>query len=517
MHDKDATQIEAVDFETLQQPAQDNKKSTSLLNSKAIIWFAFIFLLLCGFIVFMYLPNYVSEKRDQELSITSKPKPTDAPPIEASAEIIKEKTTQKVLQEPVIELSPEEISALKLEAEELLLQLIEKQKLLEEKAVQQWAKQEFNIALTLGSSGDEHFRKQDYQQAITSYKDAVMVLADLEKRIMPTLAENLQKGETALSQAEKNTAVIHFELARTIDPENQQAINGLKRSETIEELYTLLEQGGKFEASNRFNDANKIYLQATELDPLSSEAESALARVNNRINKIEFTKLINQGYASLKLRQFNDARTAFNSAQKLFPHSAKPKQGLNLIEQIVFKEKLSALMAEAEYFEKIEDWSNAAESYQQILILSPKLSSAQLGLERNREREDILTKLDDHIKNKMRLGSESVAKEASQLLSNISTLENPGTKIEQGVITLNSLIQLAQQPIAITIQSDNLTNIAIFKVGKFGRFEQRKLELKMGKYTIVGSRPGYRDIRKTFIVSNEMTDKTISVLCDEPI
>lgn len=513
MQDKEATPIEAIDFETLQQPVQQSKQSTPLLNTKAIVWLAFIFLLFCGLIVFGFLPNYVAEKRNLETDVTAQPKLDESIPVEEISEAIEE----ELIQEPLIKLSPEEMSALKLKAEELLLQLIEKQKLLESKAVLKWAKQEFNIALTLGSSGDEHFRKQDYQQAIASYEDAVMVLTDLEGLIVPTLADRLQKGELALTQVEKDTAIIHFELAKSIDKDNQQAINGLIRAETIEELYALLKQGGTLEASNRFMDAQSVYQKATDLDPLSSEAKSALNRVTKRITENEFNRLINKGYTALQLSQYGDARVAFAAAQKLLPNSNKPKQGIASINQIIHKEKLAALMAEAEHFEAAEDWGNAAESYQQILMLSPNLSSAQQGLENNRQRVNILSKLNDHISNKLRLSSEQVAKEANELLNEISSVQNPGTKIKQDAITLENLLQLAKKPVSITLQSDNLTDIVIFKVGKFGKFNQHKLDLKIGKYTIVGSRPGFRDIRKTFTVSTDMTEKTILVSCDEPI
>ncbi len=510
MHDKDATPIEAIDFESLQQPAKPSKESTPLLNSKAILWLAFIFLLFCGLIVFAFLPKYVAEKRNQDN--IAKPVQIEVAPKQEIAEIIEEPT-----QEPLVKLSPEEISALKLEAEELLLQLIEKQKLLENKAVEKWAEQEFNIALALGSSGDEYFRKQDYQQAIASYKEAVMALSAIEEQIAPTLAGNLQKGELALTQAEKNTAIIHFELSKSIEPENQQAINGLIRAETIEELYILLEQGGTLEASNRFVDAKGTYLKAVALDPLSNEAKSALDRVNNRLTQNEFNRLINQGYAALKIQQFGDAKTAFQAANKLSPNSNESKQGLASVQQAIHKEKLSALMTEAEHFEEAEDWDNAAVSYQQILTLSPNSLPAQEGLQRNRQRADILTRLDDHIKNKLRLSSEQVAKEASLLLSEITAIDKPGKEIQQAAISLESLLQLVKQPISITLQSDNLTDIVIFKVGKFGKFEQHQLELKIGKYTIVGSRPGFRDVRKTLIVTTDMPEKTISVRCDEPI
>ena len=152
-----------------------------------------------------------------------------------------------------------------------------------------------------------------------------------------------------------------------------------------------------------------------------------------------------------------------------------------------------------------------------MLTLSSNLPTAQQGLERSRQREVILTRLDEHINNKLRLGSGQVANEAKQLLEEISSINNPGSKIEQGAITLNELILLAKQPISITLQSDNQTDIVIFKIGKFGKFEQRKIELKIGKYTIVGSRTGFRDVRKVLSVTSDMSSKTISVHCDEPI
>lgn len=513
MHDKNATPIEAIDFKTLQESAGENKESKPNFNNKPFLWFIFISLLLCALIVFSLLPKYVAEKHNKAASQNQTQ--IESPSLVKPTQAVEEEP--ELLQVPLVSLPPKHISALKQQAEALLLKLIEKQKLLENKAVKKWANEKFNIALTLGSTGDEHFRKQAYQQAIAVYKDAVAILTGLEMQIAPTVAEHLTKGDLALTQAEQNTAMVHFELVQSIEPNNTRAINGLKRTETIKELYTLLEQGGKFEAANRFADAKTAYQKASELDPLSPEAKTALDRVTNRLTQNEFTRLINQGYALLKLRQYGDARVAFSTAQKLAPNSDKPKQGIVSIEQAVRSEKLSALAAEAQHFENSQDWANAAKSYQQMLALSTNLPTAQQGLERSRQREMILTRLDEHINNKFRLGSGQVANEAKQLLKEISLIDNPGSKIEQGVITINELIQLANQPISITLQSDNQTDIAIFKIGKFGKFDQRKIELKTGKYTIVGSRTGFRDVRKVLNVTSDMSSKIISVHCDDPI
>ncbi len=203
MHDKDATPIEAIDFETLQESAEKNKESTPGLSKKSILWFVFVSLLLCALIVFFFLPKYVAENRNK---IT----PENQTQVET---LSLEEPSQAVEEEPepLISLSPEESSAFKQQAEELLLEIIGKQKFLENKAVKKWANEEFKIALEQGSRGDEHFRKQAYQQSIAAYEDAAAILMDLERQVEPTLTEHLAKGGLALTQAEKDTAIIHFE------------------------------------------------------------------------------------------------------------------------------------------------------------------------------------------------------------------------------------------------------------------------------------------------------------------
>jgi len=515
MHDKDATPIEAIDFETLQETTEPRKESKRKVSNGVLLGAAFLLLVFCAIVVFSFLPSYVADKKS---SVSAESQPAFDPPPPSELDDANEITPiVEHIKQPLLKLSPEELNALKAQAEELLLTLIEKQKLLESKAVQKWADQEFKIAVELGAEGDEYFRKQEYVQAIAAYKNSVMVLNDLENKIQPTLTYHLEKGELALKQAEKDTAIFHFELANDIETGNVQAKNGLQRANTINELYSLLDQGGKLEAANRFIDAKKIYKQAVELDPLSKEAKAALDRVANRLAQNKFQQYIKTGYAALKQRQYGDARAAFTAAQKLSPGSNKPQQGIAEIDRAVRDEKIASLTTEAQHFETNQDWKNAAESYQQILSLSANSSTAQTGLERSKHKADLLVQLDSHIENKLRLSSESVSKSAEQLLVKISALAEPGSKITQRASTLEELIKLANQTISIVLESDNQTDVVIFKVGKFGKFKQHKLELKTGKYTIVGSRPGYRDVRKTVTITPDTTKQTILVRCEEVI
>jgi hypothetical protein len=57
----------------------------------------------------------------------------------------------------------------------------------------------------------------------------------------------------------------------------------------------------------------------------------------------------------------------------------------------------------------------------------------------------------------------------------------------------------------------------IYHVGQLGRFSDRVLELRPGTYTAVGSRPGYRDVRRVFTLRAGQDADTVDIRCKEPV
>jgi len=58
--------------------------------------------------------------------------------------------------------------------------------------------------------------------------------------------------------------------------------------------------------------------------------------------------------------------------------------------------------------------------------------------------------------------------------------------------------------------------VVIYQVGRLGRFSVRTLELRPGTYTVVGSREGFRDVRKVFTLQPG-SKVEILVRCEERI
>ena len=88
-----------------------------------------------------------------------------------------------------------------------------------------------------------------------------------------------------------------------------------------------------------------------------------------------------------------------------------------------------------------------------------------------------------------------------------------GPKLAERIKKLEQLVSLAKTPVKITIQSDNLTHVAVYRVGKLGRFEVRELELRPGSYTIVGARDGYQDVRQKIVVKPGRQPLRVIVKC----
>ena len=54
-------------------------------------------------------------------------------------------------------------------------------------------------------------------------------------------------------------------------------------------------------------------------------------------------------------------------------------------------------------------------------------------------------------------------------------------------------------------------------MGNLGSFTAKQMDLKPGKYTLVGTRQGYRDVRQEFTIEPGKKAPTIIVQCEEKI
>ena len=164
-----------------------------------------------------------------------------------------------------------------------------------------------------------------------------------------------------------------------------------------------------------------------------------------------------------------------------------------------------------------ERWTEALAIYDEALARDPSLQFAQKGRETVAPRAELGKRLQALIDKPERLAEENVRAEAERLLARAGNMPNQGPVIRSQVTRLELLLPTFNQPVMLALESDNVTEVAIQRVGFFGAFEKRQVELKPGKYTVTGKRSGFRDVRREITVSPGQGEQIIVIRCLEPI
>ena len=116
-----------------------------------------------------------------------------------------------------------------------------------------------------------------------------------------------------------------------------------------------------------------------------------------------------------------------------------------------------------------------------------------------------------------RLSDDTVYSQTQRLLQQARGLQQPGPVLRQQMARVAGVLRMAITPIAVLLESDEETEVTVYKVAKLGTFRRQQLELKPGTYTAVGVRNGYRDVRRKFTLSHDQTAQVIEIACTDPI
>ena len=87
----------------------------------------------------------------------------------------------------------------------------------------------------------------------------------------------------------------------------------------------------------------------------------------------------------------------------------------------------------------------------------------------------------------------------------------------QQIKQLDGLLIQADSPVAVTLHSDQETEVIVYKVARLGHFSEKELSLRPGTYTAVGTRDGYRDVRRSFTLAHDTAPAPVTIICTEPI
>jgi tetratricopeptide (TPR) repeat protein len=402
-------------------------------------------------------------------------------------------------------------------ARDALAQIARERASLEERSVGEWAAEEYAAVQLAVASGEALLDRRDYARAAATLQEALSRLRGLDARAAALLEESLQAGDRALDAADAEEATARFSLALKLDPESAAAQRGLARAERIDEVFARLRSGERHEANGALEKARDEYRGATELDPDLERARSDLARIEDRIAGVRYRESMSAALTALGRRNFEAARRAFEAALGWRPGAAEATEGLAQAKQGLRLAKIARLRDRAAELAATERWDEAIEQYEAALALDPALAFAQAGKARAARRAALDTELEGYLDDPDRLGSPPVHARALQVLAQAAAVPDPGPRLERQIAVVGRLVELAGRPIRVEIESDLATEVVLYRVGRLGSFDRRELELRPGTYTVVGTREGYRDVRKRFTVRPGEPPPPVVVRCEERI
>jgi hypothetical protein len=402
----------------------------------------------------------------------------------------------------------------KRKAEIELAAFLKLKKALEEKGASEWGGDKYEEMINLSREADTLLMDNASLAAAEKYSQARKKAAELADNAEAVFQKLIKEGQKALENGEGDIARKKFHTALKVEPSNTAAQRYLERAEKIDTVNRLIESGENHEKNNRLAFAHTDYQEALKLDSESQKAQKALNRVKEQIVGEQFQKLMSEGLTAYHNGNYHSARTKLLKAKLFRPDSREVKNALLQVDSAIRLDKIEKLHQKAITAEQTEGWEQALKSYLAVLKIDPNISFAVQGKKRSLQHIRIAKRMMFFLEKPGVMESDRQLENAILLIKEAEKLEQKGPQFNARLNALKTVVDLARTPVKVMIESDNLTEIAVYKVGKLGKFTARELSLRPGTYTVVGSRNGYQDVRLKITVKPGQKSLRVSIICN---
>jgi len=380
-----------------------------------------------------------------------------------------------------------------------------------------WATDDWQAALDTATAGDELYGNGRFNDALSSYKKASLQLQSLLDNRPQYLADSLGLGWSSLEKNNSDEAAAAFERVLAMQPTNKDAAAGLARAKVRSDVLKLMTVGSQAEAENNLQQAAIAYASALKLDADYQNARQASQQLRGRIDKLEFQKAMSLALQHIDNGQFAAANNALMRAANIYPDHPAVSDTKSRLATAGREYTLKRLRRQAAQAADSEDWPAAAEFYRKALAIDPQAAFALSGLSYARQRTQLHSQFRHYLADPGRLYSEEPLVNARKLLAANNQIPDREPVLAAMTTQLQEAVRLALIPVELVIHSDMQTEVAIYHVGRLGRFEKKIISLRPGNYTVTGARAGFRDVRRVIKLRPDSSMPPLLIRCEEPV
>ena len=478
--------------------------SSGIGASRRVLGFGFALLVLgaiAGY-VFLYLPD----RLDAPAPIAGTPPAPDAKPVPRARP-----SPDIVAPFEAAELARAREQANATLAEFAALEL----KLDQEMNIDAWGAADLARIKDGAAKGDQMFREGQFQAALDEYAAAKVALAELAERGNALFDAALAAGRDALVRLDHAEAVASFGQALEIRPGNVDATAGAERASRLPAILELLREHDRAILRGEYATAADILGRVRTLDPATAGLDEKISSVAAKQSEERRKALLSEGFTALERDDYEAARTAFDDVLARNPTDADALAGIQQTEQAELLAEVDRLRQTGRRQKEQGLWSEALATYDAALAIDPNLRFARDGKERIATRVALIDAMARFIDDPGLLSADDEFAAAKTALDRASAEVDAGSAFDAQVARLRTIVETGSVPVPLVIVSDNATEIVIHKVGVIGAVVRSELMLRPGRYVIVGSRDGCRDVRKEIILDRD--SEPVDVRCSERI
>ncbi len=373
----------------------------------------------------------------------------------------------------------------------------------------------YNEIIDRANNGDILFSQREFEQALSEFETSVSEMQQLMLDLDADFDERMAEGFEALDHRETESANAAFSAAADIKPLDQNAQVGLLRVARLPKINELLRESERARLRNDWDSALDYLQQAEDLDSLTPGIAERRTRIMSARQDDELNDLISIGLVALNEQDFDEADRLFQEVLNHQPDNLAATTGLQQSRSSRVALKISRLQDKARSEEDRLDLVSALATYDEALAIDSTLEFAIEGRQRVYEIVSLTQQTGQILSDPGALSDDEKFESAKLALAQAEKYRGHSNEYNQTLEELSSLIDYASEFLPVVLVSDNLTEVTLTTQGRLGKFERHEVQLRPGRYELVGSRDGRIDVRETITVERNMAP--ISIVCEEQI
>ncbi|MCZ6671675.1 MAG: tetratricopeptide repeat protein [Verrucomicrobia bacterium] len=388
---------------------------------------------------------------------------------------------------------------------------------LQSQAVALLDSEDYNSVQSNLIESDQLLQEGQFQKAITSLEESEAALKTIFDAAEQQFREAIRKGLNALNSGDGDTATEHLMVAQSLRSKDSFVAQQLERAKVINRVYEHFNKGKEYEQQGLFSLARVDYQKALELDPDSVNINTRLQAINQTLNRDLFDTALAAGFEALSAGNGDAAVQDLEKATALMPGDSKARAALADARELQRRQLVDRLMAIGQKALKNQEWIVAKSAFQEALDYEPTSQQAQDGLATAEEQIAREERLRQFLLEAETFERNGEFEKALIVLREGRQVADPSGVVSEKIQLLESILEEQSKPQIVKIISDSMTEIEVYKVGKFEPSQELNLKLRPGEYTIVGSRLMYRDVRYSLVVKVGEAPDPIEVICQEKL